>query len=319
MEKSKIVTVNGRSYDSTTGMPVVKRAEKKPVERTTSVAAKGVHGTVQRSQTLNRRIAQKQTAAKAAQKPSAGRSMDFARSSQVSRFAPEVKKPEVKKATASEKPDIKPTSHPMASRALNRTAKPAAKAVVAAPVQKSLKEIKDEEIEKALSTELPPEKKKKKNGFFSKHTKKIIIGVVAAVTLVVGGYLTLINLPVLSVWVASSQAGIKATYPSYVPDGYSLSQPVSFSDGEVRLDFVSNNGSGGYTVTETRSSWDSTAVLKNVVKEEAGEEYTTTRNSGLTIYTYDGNAAWVNAGILYVIDSSAPLSNDQVRSIATSL
>lgn len=315
MEKNKVVTVNGRSYDAATGMPVTKRAEKKPVQRATPVATKDIHGTVQRSQTLNRRIAKKQTVSKSAAGAKSVRSMDIARSGSVTRFAP-VAKPEVKKPVVAEKPDIKPTSHPMASRALNRTAAPKKAAVVAAPVQKSLKEIKDEEIEKALSTELPQPKKKKKT---FKHAKKLIVGIVIAVTLVVGGYLTLINLPVLSVWVASSQAGIKATYPTYSPDGYSLSQPVSFGDGEVRLNFVSNNGSGGYTITETRSSWDSTAVLKNVVKEKAGEEYTTTKDSGLTIFTYDGDAAWVNRGILYVIDSSAPLTNDQIRTIATSL
>lgn len=318
MEKNKTVTINGRLYDAATGMPVKKAPARKTVERPASAPAAGVHATTERSQTLNRRIAQKKTTAPA-RKPQSGRMMDIARSPKVARFTPEAPKPEPKK----EKPapvtaDHKPVSHPMAERAISRAAAPKPAKVVSAEVTKSLKEIKDEEIEKALSAETPKQKVKKQ-GAWAKHSRKIIASIAVVVILVVGGYLTLVNLPALSVWVASSQAGIKATYPSYSPDGYSLSQPVSFSDGEVTLNFVSNGGSGGYVVRETRSSWDSTAVLENVVKKTAGEDYATTNDSGLTIYTFNGDAAWVNRGILYTIDSSAPLSNDQIRSIATSL
>lgn len=142
----------------------------------------------------------------------------------------------------------------------------------------------------------------------------IIVAVLAA-----GAYLTVANLPVLSVSFAGSQAGIKAAYPSFTPDGYSLQQPISYSDGKVELRFLSNTGAGGYTVSQSRSSWDSSAVLTNIVEEQAGDDYVVTKDSGLTIYTYQGNAAWVNGGILYVIENSAPLSTDQIRSIATSL
>lgn len=318
MEKDKTVTINGRAYDAATGMPVAKKPVRKTVERVSSAAAEGVHKNVQRSQTLNRQIAKKKTTTR----PKAGRTMDIARSAQVTRFKPEPAKPTPapapKKAATPAKPDRKPTPHPMAARALTRSTAPKPKAAVAAPVTKSLKQIKDEEIEKALATDTP-KPKEKKTGFWHRHARKVIVGAVAVIILVVGGYFTLINLPVLSVWVASSQAGIKATYPTYQPDGYSLSQPVSFSDGEVVLNFVSNSGGGGYIIKETRSSWDSTAVLENVVKATAGEDYIVTNDSGLTIYSFNGDAAWVNGGILYTIDSSAPLSNDQIRNIATSL
>jgi len=319
MEKNKTVTINGRLYDAATGMPVKKAPARKTVERPASAPAAGVHATTERSQTLNRRVAQKKTTAAPARKPQSGRMMDVARSPKVARFTPPAPKAEPKKAaSAPVVPDRKPVAHPMAERAVARTAATQPAKVVSAEVTKSLKEIKNEEIEKALAADTPKQKVKKQ-GAWAKHSRKIVASIAIVGVLIVGGYVTLVNLPALSVWVASSQAGIKATYPSYSPDGYSLSQPVSFSDGEVTLNFVSNGGGGGYVIRETRSSWDSTAVLENVVKKAAGEDYATTNDSGLTIYTFNGNAAWVNGGILYTIDSSAPLSNDQIRSIATSL
>jgi hypothetical protein len=96
---------------------------------------------------------------------------------------------------------------------------------------------------------------------------------------------------------------------------------VTFSDGEVTLNFVSNSGSGGYIVKQSRSSWDSTAVLNNLVKEQAGANYITTQEKGLTIYLYSDSrsAAWASGGILYTISTTAPLSGEQLRHIATSL
>jgi hypothetical protein len=133
--------------------------------------------------------------------------------------------------------------------------------------------------------------------------------------------LTYVNIPSLSVGFASAQAGIKATYPEYRPDGYKLHQPVTYKDGEVTLEFKSTTTDKGYTIVQTRSSWDSSAVLDNVVRKATGDNYITTQERGLTIYSYNesSNAVWVNGGILYTITSTAPLSGEQIRHIATSL
>jgi len=72
-------------------------------------------------------------------------------------------------------------------------------------------------------------------------------------------------------------------------------------------------------IKQERSSWDSSAVLTNVVKKVAGDEYTVTQDSGLTIYTFKGNAVWVNRGLLFTITNNDKLSNAQVNDIATSL
>jgi hypothetical protein len=316
MQANKTVTINGRIYDAVTGLPLENKAVSAPpkvaksasdsVKRAGHVTASTVHSSTQRSQTLHRRAAKKPVATN--KRPQPGRNMDISRSRSISRFAPH---PASSTAKRAETPDIKPKTHPTASKAIARSAP------VAKPITKTSKEIKDAAISAALSAPtLKPIKQKRINWRWS---RRFTILTTLFALLILGGILVYINLPVLSVGFASTQAGIKATYPEYRPDGYSLSQPVTFSDGEVTLVFKSNSSSAGYTIIQTRSSWDSSAVLDNVVRKSAGDNYVTTQEKGLIIYTYDQNAAWVNGGILYEIDSTAPLSGEQIRRIATSL
>jgi hypothetical protein len=317
MQANKTVTINGRIYDAVTGLPVEKKVVSTPpkpmkpapapAKRAGHVAASAVHSSTQRSQTLHRRAAKKPAAV--AKRPQSGRHMDISRSRSISRFAPHPASSSTAKKT--EAPDVKPKTHPTVAKAIARTAP------IAKPVAKTSKQIKDAAISAALSAPtLKPIKQKRINWRWS---RRFTILTAIFALLIIGGILIYANLPVLSVSFASSQAGIKATYPEYRPDGYSLSQPVTFSDGEVTLVFKSNSSDTGYTIVQTRSSWDSSAVLDNVVRKSAGDNYVTTQEKGLIIYAYDQNAAWVNGGILYTIDSTAPLSGEQIRRIATSL
>jgi hypothetical protein len=236
--------------------------------------------------------------------------MDIIRSSKVARFAAHPVATAIKKDST---PDITPKAHPVAARAQARTLKP----LFSAPSSKTSKQIKDEAIAKALATPTTKLAKTKKRGFHWSPRFTIVTAIFAV--LIVGAYLTYVNIPSISVGFAASQAGINATYPQYKPDGYHLSQPVTYSDGTVTLQFKSNSDKSEYSVIQTRSSWDSSAVLTNIVKKAAGDNYITTQESGLTIYSYKEMATWVNAGILYTIDSNAPLSGEQIRHIATSL
>lgn len=353
MAPHKTVTINGRRYDAVTGLPVeevavtapdktpIKAPKPAPKPKAAPRTNRGVtnseivHSTAQRSQTLHRRAAKKPAAPNKpiTKRNAPGRHMDFAKSADVSRFA---KHPAVAAAPAAAEsqksvstPAPKPTApaavkaakadkpaqvHPVAQRALHRST---AKKAAPAPKPTTAKEVKDAQIEKALST--PKVKAPKKKKTLSKGLRRglIIGGLVLIAALIVFAVWRLV--PGISVSVAAAQAGIEATYPEYTPDGYTLSQPVTFSDGQVTLKFASNSNDNYYTIDQVRSSWDSSAVLDNVVTPEAGADYTTTRERGLTIYSYDSNAAWVNGGILYKIDSKAPLSGDQIRRIATSL
>jgi hypothetical protein len=318
MQPNKTVTINGRRYDAVTGLPISKTAknDEKPVspavvKKRAAEKAAAVHAQPDRSHTLHRRAIKKTTPI--VKKPSGPRHMDIARHTKVAKFAPHPVATASKKDTAQSNatPDIMPKAHPVAARAFARTKK------VSAPVvaEKSSKQVKDEAIAKALAqpTDKPP--KQRRIRWSRRFT---IISAVFAV-LIIGAYLTWVNIPSISVGFAASQAGINATYPQYKPDGFSLSQPVTYSDGTVTLKFKSNSDESDYTIVQTRSSWDSTAVLTNIVKKTAGDNYVTTQESGLTIYSFNSTATWVNGGILYTIDSNAPLSGEQIRHIATSL
>lgn len=304
MQANKTVTINGRLYDAVTGLPIEKkkvvRAEGKP----RPAAASAVHSTTQRSTTLHRRAAKKHPIAK---RPQPGRHMDISRSSRVARFAAHPA-PVAQKAEA---PDINPQTHPVAKRAHAKVA--ARKA--AAP--KTAKQVKEAAISAALSAPTPKAPKAKR--FNWKLSRRAIIVAAVLFVLLVGAFLTYINLPHLSVSFASAQAGITAKYPEYVPDGFRLEQPVTFKDGEVKLTFKSNTSDAGYIISQSRSSWDSSAVLSNIVMKKSGDNYVTTQERGLKIFTYEGDAAWVNGGILYKIDSDAPITDAQLRRIATSL
>jgi len=322
MSQNKTVTINGRVYDAVTGLPVgpSPKTGPKPVapaivkKRAAEVTSASVHAQPQRSQTLVRRASKKPTISK---RPQAGRHMDISRSTKVSKFAPHpvakvAPKPSVAKSQPKpQSPDLAPKAHPVAARANARVTKPVAVAAAVTP-----KQIKDTAIAKAIATPVPKIEKKRFRRHFSRRFN--IVTAIFAV-LIIGAYLTYTNIPSISVGFAAAQAGIKATYPEYKPDGYRLAQPVTFSDGEVTLNFTSNSGTGEYTVIQTRSSWDSSAILDNVVKKAAGDNYVTTQERGLTLFSYGNTATWVNGGILYTIQSNAPLSGEQIRHIATSL
>ena len=341
MPTNKTITINGRAYDAVTGLPISERVydqvsrvpntkpapeTKKPVEkekkkpslavkRDAATAATAVHSQTQRSKTLLRRITKKP--APAVKRPTTGRHMDMARSTKVTKFAPHpVVAPTVVAAPAPKvapKPDKPAQPHPVAARAVARVTKP----VVSKPA--TSKEVKDAAITQALAAPKPKAVKASKKLNKLQLRLLIIAGIILALALT--AYAVYRFVPAVSVSVAAAQAGVEATYPEFVPDGYSLDHPVTYSDGEVALKFKQNgNNDNNYTISQTRSSWDSSAVLDNVVRPEAGENYITTKERGLTVYSYGNNAAWVNGGVMYVIASnSAPLSGEQIRHIATSL
>ena len=184
-------------------------------------------------------------------------------------------------------------------------------------LEKSAKVIKQEAITKALNKSSTPVNPK--NCFIRRNRKYINIFSVSIVILLLVGYFVYLNMPSISVRVASIQAGIHATYPEYHPDGYSVDGPVSYSNNEVTINFHANTGSSSFMIEQSESSWDSSA-LKIQVDKDSNNETSESQEGGLTIYSYGDNtkAAWVNGGILYTIIGDAKLSGDQIRRIATS-
>jgi len=253
-----------------------------------------------------------------------GHNMDIVRSKSIARFAPNSSakiavKRILKPISAKKQTDIGPSKHPIAAKADKKlqpttivSKAPEQQPTAAQQAAASRQAIKEQAISTALSQMKTNDQPLKRQHKFRN------IALISLAVIAVLGYFVFTNLPVISVNIASAQAGIKATFPQYKPDGYRLNGAITYSDGAVTINFVANTGDKKFTLTETRSSWDSTAV-KNKISKDSKEAFATTEENGLTIYSYNNNAAWVNGGILYTISGTAILSNSQISHIANSL
>ncbi len=319
----KTVVINGIVYDHRTGMPL--RAERSTTSTHKRPAA-SVHVSLQKSSTLSRKYVrlEKKTPKVAAPKPApqpVAPSITLKKQQRanaptvhqkITRFAPRTKPAELTKKGPVIS-DIGPAPHRLTHAVAQKTTKPVARVVKPSQV------LKQEALDKA--TAAMPSKRAKDVRAKKSAPKRRLASVAsgAMALLLLGGYLTYLNMPALSTRVAAAQAGINATYPAYQPSGYSLSGPVAYQQGSVTMKFAANGGPQTFTVNQTKSGWDSSAVLENYVTPKAGDKYATDSVNGLTIYTYENNAAWINGGILYTISGNAPLSTDQVKRIATSM
>ena len=313
------ITVNGVVYDAVTGMPITKQ-ESAPAAATRQRAGGArpshlIHQRTAPARTVNRHAPMqsapavlKRAEATRPAKPSA------LRSPAVTRFAPQPSRATNRPRVMS---DITPaTPHPIAKKASERLVQSHAQRAEA-PAFKPSSVLKKEAISEAL--EKAPNHHPAQAIKRARRAPRIASFASAALALLLlAGYLTYINLPNLSVRVAANQAGIDANYPGYRPDGYRLAG-VNYDKGSVSLKFAANAGPQNFTITQQQTNWDSTAVKENYVKANWGDNVVPYSERGLTIYSHNGNAAWVNGGILYTITGDAPLSASQVRGIAVSL
>lgn len=178
--------------------------------------------------------------------------------------------------------------------------------------------LKNEAITEALQRAATPQKaprraKKPK----SRMGRWLQVASVGLAIMLIGGYFTYLGMPNISTRIAAIQSGINAKYPGYRPSGYALSGPITFKSGEVRMKFAYADGGQSYTITQQKSSLNS-AALKETLTADGGDVQTTTAD-GLTIYSTDRTASWINGGVLYQITLGGALSNEQVTKIATSL
>lgn len=358
VKASDYVIINNRAYDPITGLPVdgVDIEPKKEIiaKNTSPLPRRGIempsiHTSTQHSATLSRRHVRKpktimplseQTESQpivAAYSPMSLQQLTVKKAQPVNKFmtAPEAAKP------ASPRADRPHEAHPITHRAANRsldvTAPRRQRAsayqkldtqaklapVPAKPVEKkdlkSAHALKNDAIYEAMSREVAPQKRRrdKKQKSQGRWARFMSLSAASLAVVMLAGYFTYLNMPNLSIRMAAVQSGVDAKYPGYSPDGYALSGPISFKEGEVTMRFAYADGNRGFTIKQQKSSWDSSAVRQFV--DEQSPNSSTTQVDGLTIYTYDGNAAWVNGGVFYTLQGSAPLSSDQVQRIATSM
>ena len=341
MASKNYVVINGRAYNTITGMVMddidVKETEIKKEQlisrRGTSVS--NIHAAhVQKSSTLNRRHVKMPQRTPLAAKPQKAR-VDVKQHIAVKKFStPIVSKPAPQKIAINRPAEAHPVTRRAQQRPLSVNTKLRKERqpltmnnnplVVVAPQKiekpvaaKTAHQLKNEAIEKALSNEIISNKKSRRRQKKGGALRWLNTFSVGFAVMLLGGYLTYLSMPNISIKMAAVQSGIDAKYPGYKPDGYALNGPIKFKSGEVSMKYAYADGSSGYTITQQKSGWNSSAV-----KEFFSEKHknpNTTMIDGLTIYSGGKEAAWVNGGILYQISGDANLSSSQIEKIATSL
>ena len=302
--------------------------------------AMNAHRQVRTSTTLNRKYVKRPT------KSTDDVVVKIERSPQVKHFytpavetqqtAAQVAKQAAKQATkqAAEEAMQPAMAHPMQARVNSRmqTRRGAGKATQQNTAQVSARQLKDQAIQKALAdaekvnkttakTKAVEAEESAKLDFKSRFTvPRIALALscaMAAVFAIV--YFVNLNMPDISLKVAAMQSGFDASYPSYVPRDFNLNGITSESS-KIVLSFRNSTNGYSFTLTEGRSSWDSTALLNNYVKQNLTSDYTLIREQGLAIYSDGKKSVWVSGGMMYVLETtSGTLSKKQICAIATSL
>lgn len=301
------VKLTGKSNTATMqkAKPVAAPNSKKSVPAKPHKTAPNMKHRAQRSKTLNRKavsapkiepsketlpnsITTKVTANKRLE-----RAMSVSKSSVVSRF-PSRKTPSI---------DIAPTVNKVdtTTKISTTTKLPAAKtAVVTTPVTKKVKIGRKHKI--------------KKHASFVAYIL-VALGFIAAAL-----YVAYLNVPALSMKLAASQAGFSATLPSYSPQGYKVSGPVKYGPNLVTIDYGSSTEDKSFQLSQQQTNWDSNALKENYVAQQTKYEPITQQYNGLTVYLFNGKAAWVNGGKLYVLNTNgSQLAVDQILKLAASV
>lgn len=175
----------------------------------------------------------------------------------------------------------------------------------------------DAHTEKPQGGKKSTHKKERSNKRPVHHRTASIVAASVAVLLLTG-FIAYQNKAAITLRYASAQAGFHASLPSYKPAGFALGR-FSYHTGSISVAFKNPDSSHGFTLTQQPSNWDSQTLLDNVVAA-GGQQYQAMQRSGQTIYIYgDNNAAWVNGGILYRLNSQGSLSTSQVLDVASSM
>lgn len=326
------ITINGRLYDATTGKPVatpqptqhtqshapqlrafsdVGPATPHPsVQRSATPSAAAVHASPQKSHTLYRKALKKPVAAHVTAPQHTPVKATVERSPLITKFGA------TSEPKATSQPVAKQQDTPIAPAQIHPTVAKVMQNQAPQP-QVSGTELKEKLIKERLAEAKPAQPTPKKAWFKSKPRLATVLTTTLAL-LVLGGYLTYMNLPVISMKVAATRAGVAATLPSYHPDGYAFNGPITYSPGEVDIAYKSTTNDSNFKISQKQSNWDSQGLLDNYVTAQT-QNYLTYQEHGVTVYTFGNKAAWVNGGLLYTLDGSASLSSDQVLRLATSM
>lgn len=294
-----------------------------------SISSSVSHHRVQRSTTLNRKYVKKPAKVNIPESPAKSRTDDLKRRQALAakinseRIAALKAGKSLRKTTSSTAKSTTP--RPLASTMTKKNIK-----TKLSPAATKAKRAKDTAVESALKSVATMEKKvntKSKSKvklpkLSAKHSlgaKKLLLAFgCAALAVGVLGYIISNNTPDISVRVAAMSTGIDAKYPSYVPRGYTLSDIVS-GDKSISMTFKDSE-EHFFTLSEEATVWDNETLEETYVKETWGNNYTSVREQGITIFISNSDATWINGNILYKISASGyNLTKKQIKSIVTSL
>jgi hypothetical protein len=194
----------------------------------------------------------------------------------------------------------------------------AAHAQVAAPAA-AHKPSSNDIFEAALAHATSHQEKTPAHAKHRSSPRRRLVNVMAGVGafLLIGGFVTYMNMTNIEMRVASMRAGFHAQMPAYQPTGYALDGGIESAEGKVAMNFRS--GDRLYTVTQEASDWNSSTLLDQTAAQR-GAPSQTIQSKGRTIYIYDdSNATWVNGGVRYQVNGNAPLHADELVSLATSM
>lgn len=152
------------------------------------------------------------------------------------------------------------------------------------------------------------------------HKVRTFAGVTASslAILLIVGFVAYLNETSLQMHLASSRAGISATLPKWRPQGFSVGS-FAYAPSTVTVNFKSADQARTFSLTQTASNWDSSALLSDYVLPHA-DTYTAVQSNGNTIYTFGNNdATWVSGGIWYQLNTNGNLSTSEIVELAASM
>ncbi|MBR3320211.1 DUF4367 domain-containing protein [Candidatus Saccharibacteria bacterium] len=287
----------------------------------TSVSSSASHRRIQRSTTLNRKYVKKPEKVAGVDSVAKRRADDLKRRQALADKINRERIATLKAGKTLREAEATPPVQTAIPRPLSATIE---KNLITSPKEEKATAVKESAVKSALKSvaTLGDSDNTKKSSISTKHSlgaKKLLLAFgCAALAVGIVGYFVSVNTPDISVRVAAMQTGIDATYPTYVPRGYSLSDIVS-EDKKISMTFKDSEN-GSFVLTEEKSSWDNDTLEASYVKATWNNNYTSVREQGITIFISGSNAAWINGNILYKIDASGNnLTKKQIKSIVTSL
>jgi hypothetical protein len=150
------------------------------------------------------------------------------------------------------------------------------------------------------------------------HHRAVSVLSASLAVLLLAGFFVYQNKAAITLRYADAKAGFHASLPGYHPGGFAVGK-FNYSEGSISVHYAKPGTSKSYTINQQVSTIDSsTALASNIATED--NTYKSIQQGEHTLYIYgNGQAAWVNGGILYHINSDGNLDTSELINIAASV